>query len=183
MQEEERRLVERAKENDEQAFAELYDIYFDKIYRYIAIKIGDRVEAEDMTQQVFLSALKSISSFEWKNVPFSSWLYRIAHNKIVDHLRKKSKQLVTDIEDTVITDSVDTYKTTELKMDIEQLSEAMKGLTILQREVISLRFASDMPIAQVAKTMGKTEGAVKALQHSAIRALRKTLSGAMAYYE
>lgn len=181
MQEEERKLVELAKENDEQAFAKLYDLYFDKIYRYIVIKIGDRTEAEDMTQQVFLNALKSISSFKWKNVPFSSWLYRIAHNKIVDHLRKKSRQTMTDIEETIVIDNADTHKTTELKMDIEQLSVAMKGLTSLQREVISLRFTADMPIAQVAKTMGKSEGAVKALQHSAIRALRKTLSGVMSY--
>ena len=74
-------VVQRAKEHDPNAFAELYEEYFDKIYRYIVIKIGDREEAEDMTQQVFLKAHRSISSFKWKGVPFSAWLYRIAHNQ------------------------------------------------------------------------------------------------------
>ena len=74
------------------ALTQLYEENFDRIYRYIVLKIGDRTEAEDMTQQVFLNALKSISSFKWKGMPFSAWLFRIAHNQIVDYLRKKSRQ-------------------------------------------------------------------------------------------
>ena len=85
-------LVQRAKQYDEEAFAELYEKYFDKIYRYVALKVGDRMEAEDITQQVFLKAIKSISSFKWKGFPFSSWLFRIAHNQVVDYLRKRKKQ-------------------------------------------------------------------------------------------
>ena len=88
----EQSLVQRAQGRDPEAFAKLYEEYFDKIYRYIALKIGDRTEAEDMTQQVFLKALKSISSYKRTEVPFSAWLYRIAHNLTVDHFRKSGRQ-------------------------------------------------------------------------------------------
>ncbi len=178
MQDEES-LVQRAKQQDQTAFTELYEEYFDKIYRYIVLKIGDRTEAEDMTQQVFLSALRSISSFKWKGVPFSAWLYRIAHNQVVDYLRKKTSRPSTPLDESLnISDSKkdsNPQLMTELSLDIEQLLSATQRLTEAQREVISLRFTSDLSTAEVAKTMGKSQGAVKALQHSAIIALRKTL--------
>lgn len=170
-------VVQRAQQNDPNAFAELYDEYFDKIYRYIAVKIGDREEAEDMTQQVFLKAHQSISSFKWKGVPFSAWLYRIAHNLIVDYIRKSKNRPDTLPDETIITDksSKSPEELVEQRMDIEKVMEVAKNLTEAQREVISLRFAGEMPIAQVAKIMGKSQGAIKALQHSAIASLRKML--------
>ena len=88
-------LVRRAQNRDQEAFAQLYEEHFDRIYRYLALRIGNEMEAEDLTQQVFLNALQSINSFRWKGVPFSAWLYRIAHNQAVDHLRKKKKR--TDV--------------------------------------------------------------------------------------
>ena len=88
MQDEES-LIRRAQQRDQVALTQLYEENFDRIYRYIVLKIGDRTEAEDMTQQVFLNALQSISSYKWKGMPFTSWLYRIAHNQMVDYLRKK----------------------------------------------------------------------------------------------
>jgi len=174
---EERTIVQRAQKNDPNAFAELYEAYFDKIYRYIVIKIGDREEAEDMTQQVFLKAHKSISSFKWKGVPFSAWLYRIAHNQIVDYLRKKTKRPDTLPDEIQVSDKPEKNpeQLAEKRMDIQQLLEATKGLTEAQREVISLRFGGEMPTARVAEIMGKSQGAIKALQHSAIVSLRKTL--------
>lgn len=178
MQEEEI-LVRKAQQRDQEAFARLYEGYFDKIYRYIVIKIGNQEEAEDMTQQVFLNALQSISSYKWQGVPFSAWLYRIAHNQVVDFLRKKGKRPVAveddpaDIRDTK--KHADPQQIAEYKMDIEQVLEATKQLTEAQREVISLRFSSDLSTAEVAKVMGRSQGAIKALQHSAILALRKVL--------
>src|SRR4030067_942671 len=85
-------LIRRAKQHDQVALTQLYEENFDRIYRYIVIKIGDRTEAEDMTQQVFLNALQSISSYKWKGMPFTSWLYRIAHNQIVDYQRKRARR-------------------------------------------------------------------------------------------
>jgi len=175
----EKSLVQRAKQNDQQAFTQLYEAYFDKIYRYIVLKIGDRIEAEDMTQQVFLKALQSISSFKWKGYPFSAWLYRIAHNQIVDYFRKKTKRPTVELDDSLnIHDGKkesNPYSTTEQNFNMEQLFSATQRLTEAQHEVISLRFTSELSTAEVAKIMGKSPGAIKALQHSAIVALRKTL--------
>jgi len=172
-------LVQRAKQYDQQAFTELYEAYFEKIYRYIVLKIGDRTEAEDMTQQVFLNALKSISSYKWKGTPFSAWLYRIAHNQVVDYFRRKSKRPTTSLDDSLSISNgkreSNPQSITEHSFDIEQLLSATGKLTEAQREVISLRFSSELPTAEVAKIMGKSQGAIKALQHSAILALRKTL--------
>lgn len=168
-------LIRRAQKNDREAFAQLYEEHFDKIYRYLALRVGNEMEAEDMTQQVFLKALQSISSFRWKGAPFSAWLFRIAHNQAVDHLRKKKKRSSVPLDDSLVASGDSPHAATERKMDIEQLLKATKRLTEAQREVISLRFSSELSIAQVAKVMGKSEGAVKALQHSAIVALRRTM--------
>ena len=170
----EKKLVERAQHHDQEAFAQLYEEHFDKIYRYVTLKIGNETEAEDMTQQVFLNALQSISSFKWKGVPFSAWLFRIAHNQVVDYFRSK-KRTTVPLDESLASDNNNPQLLTEQKLDIEQLILATKQLTEAQREVISLRFAGELSIAQVAKAIGKSQGAVKALQHSAIVALRKTL--------
>jgi RNA polymerase sigma-70 factor (ECF subfamily) len=175
---EEQSLVEKAQQHDENAFAQLYERYFDKIYRYIVLKIGDRHEAEDMTQQVFLKALKSIESFKWKDVPFSAWLYRIAHNQIVDHLRRNTRRPTAPLEEAVLhaeEPGGGPQAMVETKFELEQLVAATKKLTESQREVIALRFSSELPIAEVSRIMGKSEGAVKALQHSAIAALRRIM--------
>ena len=172
----EQSLVHRAQQHDQEAFAQLYERYFDKIYRYIALKIGNRVEAEDMTQQVFVNALHSISSYKWRGFPFSAWLFRIAHNQVVDYLRKKTRQPTLSLNESLTISEDNLQKTVEKKMNVEQLILATRKLTPAQQEVILLRFAGELPIAQVAKIMGKGEGAIKALQHSAIVALRKTLA-------
>ena len=174
MQDEES-LVRRAQKQDQEAFARIYEEYFDRIYRYITLKIGDAVEAEDLTQQVFLNTLRSISSFKWRGKPFSAWLYRIAHNQVVDYLRKK-KRTAVPLEETLASAGDNPQQAAERKLDIEQVLAAARHLTGAQREVISLRFTSDLSIAQVAGVMGKSQGAVKALQHSGIVALRKALS-------
>ncbi len=170
----EQSLVRRAQQQDSEAFAQLYENYFDKIYRYVVLKIGNKIEAEDVTQQVFVKALRSISLFKWRGWPFSAWLYRIAHNQTVDYLRKKARQAVPLDVSRAVSDS-NPEMAAQRKMDIEQLLLATKQLTKAQQEVISLRFTSELSTAEVAKIMGKSQGAVKALQHSAIVALRKTL--------
>ena len=169
-------VIRRAQQRDPEALTQLYEENFDRIYRYVVLKIGERTEAEDITQQVFLSALKSISSFKYKGTPFSAWLYRIAHNQIVDYLRKKTKRATVPLEETVTDNNPGPGLVAERKVDIEQLAEVTKRLTKAQQEVVSLRFTSELSVAQVARIMGKSEGAVKALQHSAIVSLRKALS-------
>jgi len=169
-------LVRQAQQQDQEAFAQLYEEYFSKIYRYVVLKVGNEMEAEDVTQQVFLNTLQSISSFKWKGRPFSAWLFRIAHNQVVDYLRKKTRRVTFPLDESRTAANGSPEQVIEQKFDIEQLLLATKQLTKAQQEVISLRFAGELSIAQVAKVMGKSQGAVKALQHSAIGALRKTLS-------
>jgi len=171
----EQELIYRAQRGDNEAFAQLYENNFDRIYRYIALKIGNRAEAEDMTQQVFLNSIKSIRSFKWKGVSFAAWLYRIAHNLVVDYLRKKSKAVTAPLDDSLASNGANPQQLAEQQLDIERLVSATKELTKAQREVISLRFAGELPVTEVAKIMGKSQGAIKALQHSAILSLRKKM--------
>jgi RNA polymerase sigma-70 factor (ECF subfamily) len=169
-------LIRRAQQRDPVALTQLYEANFDRIFRYIALKIGDRMEAEDLTQQVFLNAVQSIGSYKWKGMPFSAWLYRIAHNQIVDYFRKKAKRPTVTLDDTDPPGGDDPQKTAEVQLTMEELARATQKLTESQREVISLRFGGQLSIAEVAKTMGKTEGAIKALQHSAVAALRRVMA-------
>ena len=111
-------LVQRAKQHDQEAFAQLYEEYFDKIYRYLIFKIEDKVEAEDMTQQVFLNALRSISSFKWKGVSFSAWLFRIAHNQAIDFLRRKTKRSTQPLDESFASDGIDPQTAVERRSEI-----------------------------------------------------------------
>jgi len=171
-------LVRRAQQKDAQALAQLYEAYFDKIYRYIIMRIRNEMEAEDMTQQVFMKMLQSISAYKSKGVPFSSWIYRIAHNLVIDFLRQQSKKATVDIEVIPLPAAGDDPQhTLEKQIDVEDLKKATRQLTIAQQEVLSLRFAAELSIAECAGIMGKSEGAIKALQHSAVLALRKVMVG------
>jgi RNA polymerase sigma-70 factor (ECF subfamily) len=171
-------LVQRAQQRDTEAFARLYEAYFDKIYRYIATRVRNEAEAEDLTQQVFIKMLHSISSFKFQGPPFSSWLYRIAHNQVVDYMRQQNKKATLDIEGLELPDTKDGPEhLLEKQVDIEEVKKATQKLTPAQQEVIALRFTSELSTAECAKIMEKSEGAIKALQHSAVLALRKAMAG------
>jgi RNA polymerase sigma-70 factor (ECF subfamily) len=172
----EKGLVEQAKRGDTQALARLYEEYFDRIYRYIAIRVGSRADAEDLAGQVFLKMLESISSFKWRGVPFSAWLFRIAHNLAVDHLRQKAKKGHVVLDESMAISEIDPAALAEIRLGIEQLNIALEQLTKNQKEVMALRFGAGLSTAETARVVGKSEGAVKALQHSALVALRKRLS-------
>jgi RNA polymerase sigma-70 factor (ECF subfamily) len=169
-------LVKRACGGDHEAFARLYEDHFDKIFRYVVLKIGNSAEAEDMTQQVFIRAYESIGSYRWQGIPFSAWLFRIAHNQMVDFVRKQSKKPWVPLDESLpIMSNSNPEHDVEVKMEMEKVVAASKQLTKAQQEVISLRFAGGLSITEAAKAMHKSEGAIKALQHSAISALRKSL--------
>ena len=171
-------LVKRAQKGDNGAFAGLYEAFHAKIYRYVYFKVSDRVEAEDLTEEVFLRMLESINSFKWQGYPFSSWLFRIAHNRIIDHYRKKGRRRTVELDDAgsvVGANTDDMDRNLEVGLSIEQVGVAMQRLTQLQKEVITLRFAGGLSIAETAEAMGKKDNAVKALQHAAIKKLRTIL--------
>ena len=171
-------LVRRAQDGDATSFAELYERFHDKIFRYIYFKTGNPNDAEDITEDVFLRMLESINSFRWKGHPFSSWLFRIAHNLIVDHFRKRSRQKNTPLDDAGDLAGATSHEIEaelDVKLAIERVHLAMEGLTDLQKEVMSMRFAAGLSVRETAEAVGKRENAVKALQHAAIKKLRVLL--------
>lgn len=171
----EEHIVRRAQDGDEEAFSMLYEEHFDKVFRYMALRVKDRSEAEDMAQQVFVKSFEALPSFKWRGAPFGAWLFSIARNLVVDRGRKAGKQPMTSIDDVVILSNENLENIVETKMEMEKVVEASKRLTPSQREVVALRFGAEMSIAETAKIMGKNEGAIKALQHSAVGALRRLL--------
>lgn len=124
---------------------------------------------------VFLRALEAIGKYEMRGLPFSSWLYRIAHNLVVDQQRKNKGDRELPLEEVSVPAGEDPVAMAEKGIALEQVRGAMKQLTKAQQEVVELRFAAELSIAEIAGIMGKNEGAIKALQHSAILALRKIL--------
>ncbi|MBU0491679.1 MAG: RNA polymerase sigma factor [Chloroflexi bacterium] len=178
MQQDEQILVQQAQQGDPGAFALLYDWYVQKIYNYIVMRVGDVETAQDLTADVFLKALESLDSFEWRGYPFSSWLFRIAHNQVVDYLRRQDKRRYAPLLDEALpmANGLEPFQMMEKQSSREQLLAALGQLTDIQREIIALRFASELPISQVAGVLGISEGAVKARQHSALSALRRIMS-------
>jgi RNA polymerase sigma-70 factor (ECF subfamily) len=170
-------LVQQAQRGDETAFARLYEAYFDRVYRYIAFRVDSTADAEDLTEDVFMRMLESLKSFQWRDVPFSAWILRIAHNRVVDHWRRGKSRAGTPLDEAppLPSSEEDPATTVETYSDVQDLREAMTQLTDLQRQVLSLRFGAGLSISETAKAMERNDGAVKALQHSAVSALRRIM--------
>lgn len=173
-----RNLVKKAKSRDPDAFGVLYDEYVDQIFRYIYYKVGNFAESQDLTGQTFLKAFENIDSYEVRDVAFSSWLYRIAHNLVVDYFRKESKRENVPIDQQPPTPSnrgnpVDVVMA---EMDSERLYQAMQKLTHNQREVLVLKFIDNLSNNQVSEIMGISVGAVKSTQKRGLLSLNRILS-------
>jgi RNA polymerase sigma-70 factor (ECF subfamily) len=171
----EKRLLERAGEYDPVVLGRIYDEYSVKIYNYIYHRIGDVHVAEDLTAEVFLKALEAVkASLGWK-ISLSGWLYRIAHNLVVDYFRRRPRRETLPLDDRVIRAPDNSTPGLETIFTQHRLRAAVSRLTEDQQQVIILRFVEEMSNAEVAEILGKTEGAVKALQHRALVALRQIL--------
>jgi RNA polymerase sigma-70 factor (ECF subfamily) len=165
-QAEERLLVEAA-QKDPGRFAELYELNFERVYGFIARRVGDRDAAEDLTSEVFHKALANLRRFEWRGVPFTGWLLRIAANAIADRAQRTGKELAMDDPPEVAAevDLEEVEHRAQLFRLVEQLPED-------QRRVIAMRFAEEKSIREIAETLGRTEGAVKQLQFRGLQNLR-----------
>ncbi len=170
----EEKLIEQAIQGEATAFGLLYDRYQPQIYRFIYLKVSHREEAEDLTHQVFLHAWKSIEAYSFQGFPFSSWLYRIARNQVIDHYRTRKSHL--DIEDVAEIKFVE-FSTTYLdkNLDMERVREAITKLPHDHQDIVILRFVEDMSPQEIATITGKTPIAVRLLQHRAIKNLKKIL--------
>ena len=171
------RLVRRAVRGDVEAFGRIYDAYADRVYAFVRARVGDPHDAEDVTEIVFLNAFKAISSFDRRGLPFGAWLFRIARNATVDHLRRSGRvpEPVEDVEVHTEPDPVLVDEVVARHVDMQFVRDAVGRLTDEQAAVITCRFFWDMDIAQTAATLGRTTGAVKALQHRALRAMARML--------
>lgn len=173
----ERTTVDRARTGDQQALADIYDWYMPRVYRYVVARIGNSAEAEDLTEEVFLKMLGAIGGFRWREVPFSSWLFRIAHNSIATHYRRSAQRggATSELSEDMADGRPDLATSVEERITMDEVRRAAQLLPDAQREVIALRFAVGLSIADTAKALGKREGNIKALQHKAVAKLQKML--------
>ncbi|MEO5952138.1 MAG: sigma-70 family RNA polymerase sigma factor [Chloroflexia bacterium] len=175
----EHEAVESARGNNPEAVGWLYELYFDRLYRYCYLKLGDATEAEDLVEQVFLKMIESISAFEWQGSTFAAWLYRIAHNLIIDKHRRDTRRPQVPLEpmsDTLPSEHDDPHRLAEQSDLREHLMASLANLTDLQAQVIALKFGSELSNMEVAAILNRTEGSIKSLQHSALDNLRKIMS-------
>jgi RNA polymerase sigma-70 factor (ECF subfamily) len=173
----EEKLVKSAIRGGASAFGSLYDYYQPKIYRFVLIKMGRREEAEDLTHQVFLNAWQNIGSYKHRGFPFSSWLYQIAKNQIADYYRsRRSETSLEKIDPEYFADPDSLQLQADEKMEIERVKLAIQKLKPEHQDVIIMRFVEDMPVKETAAALKKSEGAIKVLQHRALKELKKLLS-------
>lgn len=163
------------REQLEDRLASLYEEYYDKVAAYAYVHIGDRSEAQDIAGEAFLRALKSLGSYRERGTPMQAWLFRIAHNLIVDHLRKAAKRKLVPIESVEVASEVDPAREVERHLEMERVTEAMAQLTEEQREVVRLRFFGGLNSREAGMVMGKSPGAVREMQRAAIERLRALL--------
>jgi RNA polymerase sigma-70 factor (ECF subfamily) len=172
-------LVIRAKSGDHGAFTQIYERYAPAIYRYIYFRVGEAELAEDLQAEVFLRMLEGIHRYEDRGWPISAWLYRIAHDRTVDTMRRRRNRQHVPLESWGgCCDGPES--SIEVQLDYEELNRMLNDLTDEQRKVIQMRFMADMSIQEVAKTLGRTEGSVKALQHRGLQSLARRLQPAVA---
>ncbi len=170
-------MVERAAARDPDAIARLYDLYAPKIQSFIYHRTSDPLVTEDLTAQVFLRVLESVKNGKAWHTSFSGWIFRIAHNLIVDYYREKGQASYTNIDDApyLPAEHGDPYHAVATSQERDALLKAINQLTEDQAQVVTLRFLEGYSISEVAKIMNKTEGAVKALQFRAVATLRRIL--------
>lgn len=166
----ERRLVEKS-QRDPRHFAPLYERYFDRIYAFALVRTGNRTAAEDVTAETFRRALQNLARFEWRGVPLSAWLFRIAANVAIDLQARSTRETTLDELTDDATESWESHF-----IEVEERSELFALVRRLggdEQKVIVMRFAEEKSTGEIALALGRTEGAVKALQHRALTRLRQ----------
>ena len=180
----ERPLVDAARAGDEAALSELYTLYFPRVYRYILARTGNTYDAEDLAEEVFIRVLDAIERFQWREAPFSAWLFRIAHNAVISQRRKDgARGRPAPLTEGLSVGSQGPAELVENRLVLNEVMRAAQGLPDAQRQVISLRFAAGLSVAETARAMGKGEGNVKVIQHKAIAKLREMLGQKPKVYE
>lgn len=161
---------------DSDAFGELYDLFVERVYRYLYFRTGSHPEAEDLTEQVFLKAWEAIGRYRWQGRPFLAWLYRLAHNAHIDHVRsqKPTTSLNNDDHPVELPSSAAAVELSRA-LDADLLARALGELTPDQQQVIVMKFLEGLDNEQIAQNLAKREGAIRALQMRALMSLRRVL--------
>ena len=162
----ERSRIEAA-QKDPARFAELYDQHFDRIYAFVVSRVRDRSAAQDITAEVFHQALANLKKYEWRGVPFSAWLFRIAVNAMNDHFQRSARERGQMSE--VTEPAANELEHIEQRATLYRLVESLPHD---QRRVVIMRFAEERSIREIAQTLGKSEGAIKQLQWRGLQSLR-----------
>ncbi|HEU5216372.1 MAG TPA: sigma-70 family RNA polymerase sigma factor [Gaiellaceae bacterium] len=169
-----RELVARGQQGDREALEELYLIHFDRIYSYLHVSVGNRHDAEDLTTQTFLKMLEKIGSFKWQSAPFSAWLFRIAHNLAMDHFRARRRwQPEEEVPEPPGEEEPSAELVAMRTIGRESMLKLIDRLSPEQQQVLTLKFVFNLPNAEVATILDKSEGAIKSLQHRALVSLQK----------
>jgi RNA polymerase sigma-70 factor (ECF subfamily) len=172
-------LVQQATRHDQNAFAALYERHVERVFRHVRYMVPDRVDAEDITQDTFVKAWKSIQRYRWTGAPFVSWLIAIARNAIVDHYR--SRKNLRHFEPTDDADTQpDPAMSMELRLGSLEVREAVMKLKGAKQAVIMMRFIDGFSYEEVAEALNKSEGAVRVIQHRALCELRQILAASEA---
>lgn len=172
-------LVARAQSGDVQAFGELYDRYVDIVFRYVLFRVDDRSLAEDVTSETFLRALRRISTVSYQGKDLGAWFVTIARNLVLDHVKSSRYRMEVATAEPVETPRETSDPESQVLAD-DQASELLRCVHLLgadQRECVTLRFLRGLSVAETARVMGRNEGAIKALQHRAVRRLAQLLPG------
>jgi RNA polymerase sigma-70 factor (ECF subfamily) len=171
-----RPLVDAAQRGDRRALEELYLLHFDRIYSYLHVTVGNRHDAEDLTTQTFLKMLESIGKFRWGSAPFSAWLFRIAHNLAMDHFRASRRwQPEEEVPEPEPDESTSAEAGALQAIGQKSMLELIDDLSAEQQQVLTLKFVFGFANGEAATILGKSEGAVKSLQHRALATLHKKL--------
>lgn len=177
-QSDERDLVDRAKAGDQTALGKLFDDHYARVYRYIRVKVSQKQDAEDLAQEVFLRMYQSLERYQHRGVPFRAFLMQVAANLVNDFYRKQGASARTASlqgEEIDVADDEDPADIIVLQASFAEVMGAMRHLTEVEREVIQLRYAAELSIAETAEVMAKNENNVKQLTYKALVKLRKAL--------
>lgn len=174
---EETELIERAK-SDPEAFGELYERYHKRIYNYVYYRTGNAADAEDLTARIFVRAMDHIGTYEDKGLPFSAWLYRIAHNLVANFHRDRSRRRIIALDDIAQwqVSEEDPEFAAQLTEDRALLLDAIQRLPADRQELLVLKFVDRLPNAEIGEVMGRSEGAIKSLYHRTLLTLREELT-------
>jgi RNA polymerase sigma-70 factor (ECF subfamily) len=174
----EKALIQAAQQGDDEACTALYNHHYDAIYRYCYYRVGNVELAQDLTSEVFVRMVDKLETFKARGRPLLAWLYTIARNLITDTQRRQAKPILRPLNEASelhAGNEEDLTRNVDRKIEAECLAAALRHLTEEQRQVILLKFIEDLNNNQVAHLLGKSEGAVKSLQHRALRALRRAI--------